>query len=399
MAKQQGAIRFTGRLANAVGYKARNARGDGFDAMRAHVSVVSNPQTLAQMSQRMKLTPIQNFYRGLQELLNHSWQGVRYKNPSRLHFYSLAMKALSTYGCPYVNKGDRQFVPWSFPVSSGSVPVDTTVSNINSTSFDTPWSITSGALSGTWGEASQSLIDNNPGFKNGDQITMIVVAKEGDNFIPYYCRVVLDIASTASVSEAQEGNAIRLGASGTSVQIALIGDGVGNNWVAGALIVSRLQNNVWQRTNSVMAITASLRSTYNSTTAYSNMLASYKKTSNNDSDWYLNDGTTGEQPAAAPSIKTGSITINSTSYTFAYMNDGSTKAVPYESVSDSGMVTDMLFGRIDASSISRSSTQGIVEITDYGTNFNAAGYTLMTIAQFRQNYPDITVQEPDPVRP
>lgn len=396
MARQQGAIRFTGRLANTVGFKARDGRGDGFDAMRAHVTQVANPQTLAQMTQRMKLTPVQNFYRGLQELLNHSWQGVRYKNPSRLHFYALAMRAFSTYGCPYVSKGDRQFVPWAFPISSGSVAVDTTVSAISTGSATLALNADSTTFSGTWAEASEALIAQNPGLKNGDQLTMVVVFKEGNNFIPYFCRVVLDVASTES---AQDGNDVILSQSGGKVTMIKEGDGIGSDWVAAGLIVSRFQNGVWQRSNSILAITASHRATYNSTAAFSNMLTSYKATSNNDSEWYLNDGSASEQPVAAASVKTGSITINGSSYSFAYMNDGGGKYVPYEEVSSGGSVTDKLFTRIDGNTIQRSASVGIVEITEYSSNFTTAGFTLMTIAQFQTAYPTVTVQEPEPDRP
>lgn len=399
MARQQGAVRFTGRLANTVGYKARDARGDGFDAMRTHVTDVANPQTLAQMSQRMKLTPIQNFYRGLQELLNHSWQGVRYKNPSRLHFYSMAMRALSTYGCPYVNKGDRQFVPWSFPISIGSIAVDTTVSNILSGQFDTALKCSSSDFNGTWGELSQALIDANPGLKNGDQVTLVSVSQEGDTFVPYYCRLVLDINSDVDQSDVQGENAIILSNNNNNVSVVMIRSGAGSNFVAGGVIISRLQNNVWQRSDSFLAIAASVRTTYNSSTAYSNMLASYKKSSNNDSDWYLNDGTASEQPVAAASVKTGSITINGTSYSFAFMNDGSNKSVPYEEVSSGGSVSDMLFTRVDGNTIQRSSSAGIVEILEYSSNFVSAGFTLMTIAQFQTAYPSVTVQAPEPDRP
>lgn len=396
MARQQGAIRFTGRLANTVGFKARDGRGDGFDAMRAHVTQVANPQTLAQMTQRMKLTPVQNFYRGLQELLNHSWQGVRYKNPSRLHFYAMAMRALSTYGCPYVNKGDRQFVPWAFPISSGSVAVDTTVTSISSGAATLALNANSSTFGGTWGETSENIIAQNPGLKDGDQLTMVVVFKQGNNYIPYFCRVVLDVASTGS---GQEGNDVALTASGGHLTFAHIGGGLGSDWVAAGLIVSRFQNGVWQRSDSVLAITASLRSAFNSTTAFSNMLASYKATSNNDSDWYLNDGSTTEQPAAAPSIKTGQLTIDGVRQSFAYYSDMSIKAVPHELVTDSTTHTqsDYLFNRVDATSIARQSSSAALELD--ASVFTADGYTLMTLAEFQAAYPDITVQAPDPPRP
>ncbi len=394
MAKQQGALRFVGRFANAVGYKARDGKGDGFDALRAHVATVANPQTLAQMSQRMKLTPVQNFYRGLQGLLNHSWQGVQYKNPSRLHFYSQAMRALSTFGVPYVIKGSRTFVPWSFPVSSGSIAVDTSMSAIDSgrlASF--PFLATDSAPT-SWGNYSEMLIEKNPGLKDGDQLTFILCVQAGSGiFIPIYCRINIDTASELSMAEAQASNPILL--SGGALQA--VGESGTLELVAAAVIVSRLQGLVWQRSNSVMGISAALRSTYNSSAAFASMLESYRKQNNTSSDWYLNDGTPSDADVSAPSIKTGSVTLDGGNVSFAYYSINAQKVVPFEDVTQSGTVLSYLFNRIDATTIARSGTTGIAE-SSFDT-ITAAGYTLMAIATFRSTYPEITVQEPDPIRP
>lgn len=388
MAKQQGALRFVGRFANAVGYKARDGKGDGFDALRAHVATVANPQTLAQMSQRMKLTPVQNFYRGLQGLLNHSWQGVKYKNPSRLHFYSQAMRALSTYGVPYVPKGDRTFVPWSFPVSSGSIAVDTKATSVDggSAAFGM---LFSGSAS-TWGEYSQGLIEQNPGLKNGDQLTLLMVISTPDgNFIPLYNRINVDIASESSNAEAQQGNTVYI--NGNELMV----EGLGQNDVAAAaIIVSRLENSVWQRSNSVMAVTPAVKSLYNSSNAFNTMLESYRKQNNSSSDWYLNDGTPSEADVQAASIKTGSITLEGGSVSFAYYNINGSKVVPYDQFTSSGIVYYGVYSRIDATTITRSGATQMSE--DSLDALEAAGYTTMPIATFQATYPEITVQSERP---
>lgn len=391
MAKQQGALRFVGRFANAVGYKARDGKGDGFDALRAHVATVANPQTLAQMSQRMKLTPVQNFYRGLQGLLNHSWQGVKYKNPSRLHFYSQAMRALSTYGVPYVPKGDRTFVPWSFPVSSGSIAVDTKATSVDGAGA--AFGMLYGGTAITWGEYSQGLIDTNPGLKNGDQLTLLIVISTPDgNFIPLYNRINVDIASDSSVADAQQGNTVYI--AGDEIMVQSLGQ---NNVAAAAIIVSRLENSVWQRSNSVMAVTPAIKSLYNSSNAFNTMLESYRKQNNSSSDWYLNDGTPSEADVQAASIKTGSIALDGGSVSFAYYNINGSKVVPFEDVTQSMVVSSYLFNRIDATTIARSGSTSISE-SSFDT-FRSAGYTMVAIATFQATYPEITVQDADPIRP
>lgn len=388
MAKQQGALRFVGRFANAVGYKARDGKGDGFDALRAHVATVANPQTLAQMSQRMKLTPVQNFYRGLQGLLNHSWQGVKYKNPSRLHFYSQAMRALSTYGVPYVPKGDRTFVPWSFPVSSGSIAVDTKATSVDGAGAAFGM-LFSGSAS-TWGEYSQALIEANPGLKNGDQLTLLVVISTPDeNYIPLYNRINVDIASESSIAEAQQGNTVYI--NGNELMVQSLGQ---NNVAAAAIIVSRLENSVWQRSNSVMAVSPAIKSLYNSSNAFNTMLESYRKQNNSSSDWYLNDGTPSEADVQAASIKTGSITLEGGSVSFAYYNINGSKVVPYDQFTSSSVVYYGVYSRIDATTITRS---GAAQMSEDGLDaIEAAGYTTMPIATFQTTYPEITVQSERP---
>lgn len=390
MAKQKGAILFNGKFANAVGYKAYDGRGDSFQGMRVYQAEVANPQTLSQMSQRMKLTPVQNFYRGMQYLLNHSWQGVKYKNPSRLHFYSQAMRALSTYGVPYVPKGDRTFVPWRFPVSSGSVAANTTITLSQGTA-GTGLSVGENNQPSTIGELAQALIENSF-LKAGDQLTFVRVLKVGDEFIPKWGRLVLNVNSETALSDLIDDTEV-------GVDI-LFNDGnlsftdrdqsASVNMVAAALIVSRLQNNVWERSNSVMAVDASIIQQYNSSTAFAAMLASYQKTKNTDSDWYLNDGTAADEPEAVASIKSGTITSGSSTISFAYYDINGQKVVPYHSERDSEMQTHVYFyTRINGSTIQRASqSYGLTALE----NFDGSEYTTMVDATFQSTYPEITVQ-------
>lgn len=337
MGKQTGALRFIGRLGNAVGYVARDGKGDGYAATRILAPTVTNPQTLAQMSQRMKLTPVQNFYRGLAGLLDHSWQGVKYGNPSRLHFYSQAMKKLNESGVPYVPKGDRQFVPWEFPVSTGSIPAKFTASSFGSTGtalFD----IACAANVNTLGEMSQSIIDNNLGLQNGDQLTFIFIYEVDGAYLPIYRRIVLDVNSEVGRNQI-EGigvNVVSLQGLGLSLKNEG-GSFIEEKCVGGAVIVSRLTGNIWQRNNSTLKVDATIKALFGNNTAFNNMLTSYRTSKSTESDKYLNNGFTAEIIDPSVSIltaQTDTISIHVgesdgqvVQFAYAVLSDGTTKAL------------------------------------------------------------------------
>lgn len=396
MGKQIGSMRFIGRFGNAVGYKARDGRGDAFDAQRIMATTVANPQTLSQMSQRMKLTPVQNFYRGLQGLLDHSWQGVKYGNPSRLHFYSIAMSRLNTSGVPYVLKGDRQFVPWSFPVSSGSIPVvmnptipSDVVGYINipvvaSETYDNATTVA---------DLTTNLL-NVLGLSEGMQLTFIWVYSKNGQYIPVYKRIIL---SSTDETELTDLGIISNTESGDDISLAVYSGGAAeeSTVVASAVIVSKLVNGVWQRNNASMVIVDSLRTTYNSQTAFNAMLESYRTTKNTSSDWYLNEGDT-DSGSTVSTIKEVTAEIGSIEPTFAFYKIGGTKYVPYfvdgEGVNAQAKTyrkeSDYAFTKTGASNLGLATA-----ISDTQAEFFAAGYSLVSRTELITLAPELTIPE------
>lgn len=90
---------------------------------RQKAQSVSNPQTTAQILQRMKLGPAQRFYDAFENvvakgILSHAFEAIPYGNASRQHFISLAMKEEAAV---YVPKGVDFFVPGEYVVSEGSL--------------------------------------------------------------------------------------------------------------------------------------------------------------------------------------------------------------------------------------------------------------------------------------
>ena len=95
-----------------------SSSGKTEQGVRAIAETISNPQTVGQVMQRMKLSPAQKFYSAFSELLSNAWQGVTYGSASRRYFMSKVM----TVDGPYVQRGVDRFIPAAYPFSEGSLP-------------------------------------------------------------------------------------------------------------------------------------------------------------------------------------------------------------------------------------------------------------------------------------
>lgn len=90
---------------------------------RQKAQSVTNPNSTAQILQRMKLGPAQRFFDAFEQvvakgIISHSFESIPYGNASRQHFISLAMKEDAAV---YVPKGVDFFVPGEYVVSEGSL--------------------------------------------------------------------------------------------------------------------------------------------------------------------------------------------------------------------------------------------------------------------------------------
>lgn len=106
-------------------------RANGQQISRSRNFNPNNPQTMAQMLQRLALANASKASKGLKEIIDHSFEGVRYGADSVRHFESkaqLALKAAFTGGsagnryCAYVPMDALGFPVAEFLISSGSLP-------------------------------------------------------------------------------------------------------------------------------------------------------------------------------------------------------------------------------------------------------------------------------------
>lgn len=104
----------SGKLAGAV-----LAKGTEGDTIIRELVKPANPQTEAQATQRMKMAAVCNFYRGLNQILDHSFEGVKYGNTSRMHFMKMALA--NPMSVAAIDKGSKAFIPLPLMVSQGSL--------------------------------------------------------------------------------------------------------------------------------------------------------------------------------------------------------------------------------------------------------------------------------------
>lgn len=225
---------FSGKVGGNVYF--RNKASKMKQGVRTYVANPTNPKSLSQAEQRMRMAPAVNCYRALKDIIDRGFQGRQYGNESRLRFLSLAMKR---EGGPYLMKGNKSFVPGSFQVSEGSlIPIQ--VYEVGSSSAGV--SSLMGFLRSDLYTAARSsnenigyistyLIANNTDIQQGDQITFIFI---GSNFDIKETSFIVDVNDTKTLSE--YGLYIR---NNTGLQYSYFYTSQLRDCVAGAVIHSR----------------------------------------------------------------------------------------------------------------------------------------------------------------
>lgn len=171
MAKVKGmaATNYVGKLGPQIFYMR-----DGQNVVREKASQVSNPRTTGQMDQRVKLSNLVAIYRA-----NKVWMEsyAFTPRPQTWSVYNAFVSANLTQNDIFLTKTlveAQASVAGQYIISKGNLPtIQTSFDN------DTPgWagpkfdqSVTPHGLSGTIAEVSQALLNANPSFRNGDQIS------------------------------------------------------------------------------------------------------------------------------------------------------------------------------------------------------------------------------------
>lgn len=271
-----GAFGFLRKSIGSVTYRTSTAALDGKKRQVASLkpTSVKNPNTVAQILQRMKMAPAAKFFDALSGILDHSWEGVPYGAKSRLEFMRRAMKNDPAVYVPY---GYKSVAPGEYEISAGSLP-------------SLPWRnviVGDAPDEEILLKSEDSLEANNVaalkryGVEEGDQITIVALANNNGVYETKQQRIIVENGADWD----GYAGAFVLYESGTIVSDA--------NTAAFVMIVSRgKEASTAKRSSEQMLLVGEYRNLI-SLEAMNAAIASYQtQTAYNslNSDWYLNQG-------------------------------------------------------------------------------------------------------------
>lgn len=321
MGIQLGALKFKGKFNDSVGFTNGNAKSEATRyAVRNRVTQVSNPKTSGQAGQRVKLAPAQNLYRALADLLDHSWEGVKYGGRSYSEFLKRAM--LMQNGFPWVVKGEKMAYPGEYVIADGSLaPITPSVSDVMARLYAD--SLTDISSTPTMGELASALIAAGLGLQNGDQLTFVTcyISPDCENQpIWNYDRIILNTADTDTLDDFNglAGRTIYFEKYNNALLIKPNAFSSNDSFVAAAIIVSRPPRNAggaWLRSYSKIVCSDSYKAQYiNGDLKMHQAIISYMLAAKTaaESDRYLNEGgdNTPENPLQMVTISVQQVPAN-----------------------------------------------------------------------------------------
>ena len=250
------------------------SRANGKQIVRAKADVVANPQTQAQVIQRIMLNTVAQAYSKMASICDHSFQGVQKGAKSMSYFMKVNLNKLRQQtaaaidGGAYMDEcfsfsplGSNVFVPNNYDIAKGTLPKITVVDNSDDATM--AFALDTNTYAG---------VIEKYGLQRGDQITLLAIQGESaDNLGFAFARVILDPRdendnplplSTEFItngainkpSPRNEGDIASLAFASSKVAF-----GFGAAYMmAGAVIVSRKkEDDTWERSDATMVANAS----------------------------------------------------------------------------------------------------------------------------------------------
>ena len=226
-----------GKKGSSVFYKIWNTNNKEVQGIREYQPNVRNPQTDYQVDQRMKMLPAQLVKGALRDIVSRSFQGIPYGSKSRLEFLKYALRADVV---PFLPKGWTDPVPGSYLISRGTLPpIGVTFAEVIP-GFRSDIAIESEITATTTiGDFSAEVLEKNPQFLPGDQLTFIVCNQWTEYLNKYgwtYLSVILDESSDEQILSIRGSRRLILGRDSDRLYIS----GEADNACAAGIIHSRL---------------------------------------------------------------------------------------------------------------------------------------------------------------
>lgn len=283
--KQGGVFGYLRGKVGSVSYSVlsgnKTSSGKKEQIVRALPESVSNPQTMGQTLQRMKLAPAQKFYAAFAALLSNAFEGVQYGEASRRYFLS---KAMSEEG-PYVQRGVDRFLPAKYLFSEGTLPAV----GIEQFSGGTSVITLSATTTVEAAEITPAIFAAALNVSPDTQITIVVVNNVNGVFTPSYIgydeRLKIEDLPN-NIFGKDTNNHITLNPAALNLDASAI--------VACCVVLSKQDaSGNWLRSTQKMVISAELEQSLYSADALAQATASYQSNSTANainSEWYYNLG-------------------------------------------------------------------------------------------------------------
>lgn len=242
------------------------SRANGQQITRARAEVVKNPQTDAQVVQRILLNTVAQAYSRMAAICDHSFEGVKAGQDSMSYFMKSNLNALrakialygtlatdTVFACPI---GQAFMASNDYLISKGSLPA------IN------PNTVATNGLTFDIGSGSYKAVLDKYGLQRGDQITFCVIQMDEQSVVTFkFARIIMDprnedgteaaitsqLFADGSVNKPNAKNEV------ADFKFSNIGDGylisAGYDTIAGCIIASRQkEDGTWMRSNSNMRV-------------------------------------------------------------------------------------------------------------------------------------------------
>lgn len=323
MAKGSAMGIWRGRKGNNVFYYNRNSNNAQKQAVRERVYEVANPQSDAQVAQRVKLLPAQRIAQQLNAVLKRSWQGVEYGGKGLQEFYKRALRMQAGY--PFVNKEEDRAIPGEYQISKGTIgQIYASLEDLTAHYTTLSLGVTTASFN-TWGQVSQALEENND-IIEGDQLTIITCTLTTDSDISaagYRWAVnslIINSADTTTLENLNLKGDIQIitaePEAGSPVIITLVNE---IYLAASAIIVSRLASNgqSYERSTATLFVNPNILEYWTSSSRRSAARRSYQKQAGGQStNWPVDP----EGGGTAAGTISGTYTLSGLTGNFAAAN-------------------------------------------------------------------------------
>ena len=197
MAKGSAMGLWKGKKGSSVFFKIANSNSLQKQGIRERNYEPANPQSYNQAGQRMRMYPAQAVYGAIKDVIERSWQGVKYGQMSRQEYLKRALRQSIV---PAVSKGMGVVVPAPYQIAKGTLQ-EFVAESKGYGNFTIPVFCTTGLnWDSTVAAYSESVLDMNPALREGDQITVVCCHTnvDGNGFYWGTASVILNTADTVT---------------------------------------------------------------------------------------------------------------------------------------------------------------------------------------------------------